>query len=165
MIQFRDVKPNYPVWVLDKQKMTVTQGTVTSVGFPHMEMDPRTGSNRMVVDVTISLGDRAGTYNIPENLAVTYDMAGGLIIATEKQGLTSELEAMRNTAEQIIKSVDQQKEIMEKATVLLGELSPIHKGQQETEQRFKGLEDSVSGMKGDISEIKNMLSGLTSQFK
>lgn len=164
MIQFRDVKPNYPVFVLDKQKMEVAQGKVTGVGIPHMETDPRTGNSRIVVDVTIDVNGRTATYNIPENLAVTYT-AGDLVLATEKQGLTSELEAMRSTAEQIINSVDRQKEVMEKATALLGEISPVHKDRQETEQRFKGLEDSVTGLKGDISEIKDMLSGLTSQFK
>lgn len=164
MIQFRDVKPNYPVYALDKQKMEFTQGKVTGVGIPHMETDQRTGANRIVVDVTIDLGGKTGTYNIPENLAVAYT-AGDLVLATEKSGLTNELEAMRGTAEQIISSVGRQKEIMEKATALLSEISPAHKDRQETEQRFKGIEESVNGLKGDINDIKEMLSGLTSQFK
>ena len=157
MIQFRDLKPNYPVYVLNKQDMSISQGMATSVGFPRMELDARTGSNRMVVDITISLGDKSGTYAIPENSAVTY-ASNDLILATEKQGLAGELEAIINTADQIIDSVARQKENKEKATALLGQINPVYKDKQETELRFKNIEDSVA-------RIEKLVSGLADQFK
>ena len=89
---FKDIKPNYPVYIFDKQTLEYIQGKVTSVSLPRMQQmsngnnimpsinSPLNGgvSNNamMVVDVTIDAGGRSATYSIPENLSVTY--AGNL---------------------------------------------------------------------------------------
>ena len=113
---FKDIKQNYPVYILDKQDLSVIQGKATSVSFPRMDMNPKIGKTEMVVDVTIEVNGKTGTYTIPENLSVTY--AGNLVLSTDKQGLSGEIEAMKNNAEQILASVDRQKEILNKASSL-----------------------------------------------
>lgn len=35
---FKDIKQNYPVYILDKAEMTFQQGKVTSVSLPRMNM-------------------------------------------------------------------------------------------------------------------------------
>lgn len=53
---FKDVKQNYSVYILNKQDITITDGKVISVGFPHLDLStkPTMGQSQMVVDVTIS---------------------------------------------------------------------------------------------------------------
>lgn len=34
---FKDVKQNYSVYILNKQDITITDGKVISVGFPHLD--------------------------------------------------------------------------------------------------------------------------------
>lgn len=111
-------------------------------------------TSSLVVDITIEVNNKTATYTIPENLSITY--AGNIVLSTDKEGLTHEIEAMRNSAEQVINSVDKQKEILEKSTKLLSELNPAYKEKQEADMRFSSLESQ-------IGEIKEMFANFVKQ--
>lgn len=151
---FKDVKKDYPVYILDKNELTISQGKVLSIGFPRTDLLQRTNTTlpQTVVDVTIQNGDKSATYTIPENLSITY--AGDIVLSTDRESLTHEVEALKNRAEQILDSVDKQKQILEKANELLSELNPVFKEKKETDVRFSKIEES-------IQEIKEMFSALT----
>lgn len=143
---FRDIKQGYPVYILNKRELTISQGKVASAGFPRLDTNPMTGKTEMVVDVTVDDGSgKTGSYVIPEGLSVTY--AGDLVLSPEKSGLSGEVEAMRSAAEQALASVDRQREIVDKAGALLAELNPAYRERQETERRFCGIESSVNELK------------------
>ena len=150
---FKDLKQNYPVYILDKQTLTLTQGKAVAVGFPRMEMSPAAGKSGMVVDVSIVADGKTANYVIPENLSVTY--AGNLVLSVDRQGLAGEVESMKVTAEQAIASVEQQKQILEKSTTLLAELNPTYREKQETEQRFSKIEASMGELKDMLSRLLN----------
>lgn len=159
MLQFKDVKQNYPVFILNKRELTVTQGKVTAAAFPRLDLNPqKTAANQtqMVVDITIEVNGKTATYTIPEQLSVTY--AGDIVLSTENTGLISEVEAMKTSAEQVLASVDHQKEVLEKSSALLAELNPIYREKQETEKRFSAIEETVTGVKGSVDELKKMMS-------
>lgn len=156
---FKDVKQNYPIYILNKRDVTIVQGKVTNVSFPHIDTgipSYKIGASQMVVDVSIEAEGKTATYTIPENLAITY--AGDLVLSTDKASLVNEVEALKNSAEQIIASVEHNKSIVEKATALLSDMNPAYKEKQETEKR-------LTKMEGDVSEIKKMLSELSKQLK
>lgn len=154
---FKDVKQNYPIYILDKQSLTYKQGKATAVGFPRYDTtNGRSGSNAMLIDITIETDGKTATYAIPENLDVTY--AGNIVLSTDRDGLSREIESMKSTAEQIIASVHRQEEILEKSTALLSEINPVYKERKETEERFNKIECSVS-------EMKDMLSSFIKEFK
>lgn len=52
MLLFKDIKQNYPVYILDTQEFSLIQGKATQVSFPRLEMNQKTGKTEMVVDVT-----------------------------------------------------------------------------------------------------------------
>lgn len=154
---FKDIKQNYPIYILDKQAIRVDKGTVTAVSFPRMDMSKPASTTQgvnMVVDVTVQVEGKQATYCIPDALSVTY--AGNLVLATEQAGLVQEVESMREQARQVLASVDRQKEIMQKADAILSDINPIYKEKQETETRFKNIEDS-------LSEIKDMFKQLAAK--
>lgn len=160
---FKELKQNYPVYILDKQTVTFTQGKVISVSLPRMNvgngtmsMMPTSSPTAMLVDVTIEADGRTATYSIPENLAVTY--AGSTVLSTDREGISREIEAMRATAEQVLSSVDRQKEILDKTQSLLAELNPAYKEKKETDERFNRIE-------GDMSEMKSMVRDLLNKLK
>nr|DAN22435.1 MAG TPA_asm: hypothetical protein [Bacteriophage sp.] len=66
-----------------------------------------------------------------------------------------EIEAMKNNAEQVIASVDKQKQILEKANTLLSELNPVYKEKKETDLRFSKIENSISEMKDMFANFLN----------
>lgn len=153
---FKDIKQNYPVFILDKQNLSLVQGKVVSVSFPRMDINPKTGKSDTVVDVTIEANDKTATYAIPENMSVTY--AGNTVLSTDKSGLVNEIEAMKSSAEQVLASVDHQKEILEKASSLLAELNPVYRERQENEMRFNKMEES-------IAKLQQMMTDFIGEFK
>ena len=48
MLLFKDIKQNYPVYILDTQEFSHIQGKATQVSFPRLEMNQKTGKTEMV---------------------------------------------------------------------------------------------------------------------
>ena len=156
MMLFKDIKQNFPVYILDKQSMSFTQGKVQSVSFPHIDNSSPMGMGKTVIDVAIEADGKSGTYAMPENLSVVY--AGNIVLSTDRDGIMREVEAMKTSAEQILASVDKQREIVEKSTALLTELNPEYKAKQQNEQRLSSLESSMK-------ELKDMMAGFIKEMK
>lgn len=153
---FKDVKQNYPVYILDKQELTFSQGKVMSVGFPRMDVMSKPVNpinTQMVIDITVENGGKSATYTIPEGLSITY--AGNIVLSTDKEGLVREIEAMKNSAEFIINSMDKQKQILDKSNKLLSELNPAFKEKQEVDSRFANIENSINEMKEMFNKFLN----------
>ena len=149
---FRDIKQGYPVYILNKQDLTILQGKVASAGFPRLDTNPMSGKTEMVIDITVNDGSgKTGSYVIPEGLSVTY--AGNLVLATEKAALAGEVEAMKSSAEQALASVDRQREIVDKAGALLSDLNPAYREKLENDKRFDALEGSVGELKGLVRSL------------
>lgn len=153
-MMFKDIKQNYHVHILDKEHVKYMKGKVISVSFPRMMM--MQGGAQQVVDVTIDCDGKTATYSIPEHLSVTY--AGNYVLSTTVEHLAKEVESMKHTAEQIINSIDKQKEIVEKSSHLLTELNPSFKEKKDIEDRFNKIETNMT-------EMKNMLSSFIREFK
>lgn len=150
---FKDVKQNYTVYILDKQDMNISQAKVSAVGFPRMDIMQNAPNTQTVIDITLDSNGKIATYTIPENLSVTY--AGNIVLSTDKDGLMHEIEAMKNNAEQVLASVDKQKQILDKANTLLSELNPVYKEKKETDLRFSKIENSISEMKDMFANFLN----------
>lgn len=162
-MQFKDIKQNYPVFVLDKKEMTVTTGKATAVGFPRMEMNPKTGKQEIVVDVTVEANGKTGKYAIPEGLSITY--ADNIVLSTNQQGLATEIEALQNAAKQYFQMKDYQQKVLDTSPTLLAELNPVYKERQETENRFNKIEGSISEMKELMMKQQEMMSGFIKKFE
>jgi hypothetical protein len=160
---FKDIKQNYPVYILDKHEFQITQGKATAVSFPRMEVNQKTGRTEMVVGVTVEVDGKTATYAIPENLSVTF--AGNLVLSTDKQGLTGEVEALVANAEQIIASVPRANKIKAEAPAMLASLNPVYKEKQETEQRFGKIEGSISEMKELMKQQQEMMTNFIKKFE
>lgn len=145
------------------QEFSLIQGKATQVSFPRLEMNQKTGKTEMVVDVTIEANGKMATYTIPESHSVTY--AGHLVLSTEKSGLTSEVEAQKANAEQVLASASKAQNIIDKAPSLLAELNPMYKEKQETEQRFGKIEKSISGMEELMKKQQEMMENFIKKFE
>ena len=170
---FKDIKQNFPVYILDNTSVELTKGKVTATTFPRPDGNfnmsngnygtvvPQLNQNngqRMVIDLTIEAGGRSATYTVSENASVNY--AGNLVIATEQSLLASEVEAIKNSAEQALapERLEQLKQSLEKSTSLLSELNPAFRQRQEYDTRFKNLE-------GSVGELKDMMKNFIKEFK
>lgn len=172
---FKEVKQNFPIFLLDTSSVKLIKGKVTGATFPRLDIDPQQSSQqnsaynptampfsqnntRMVVDLTIEADGHTATYTVSENASINY--AGNLIIATEQSLLVPEVEAIKNAAERAIapEHIDQLKQQYSKASALLAEINPVFKQQQEYDSRFKSIE-------GSVSELKEMMKSFIKEFK
>lgn len=156
MLQFKDIQSNHPVFILNKQDLTVTQGKVINAAFARV--DNSNGMPQMVRDIDIEMNGKIATYSIPENLSITYANKGDVVIATERTGLANEITAMRNTAKQVLESVDRHKAVIEKADALLADLDPAFKEKAEHDKK-------LSQMEKELKDLKDMMSNFIKEFK
>ena len=163
MILFKDIKQNYPVYILDTQELDITQGKATQVSFPRVEMNQKTGKAEMVVDVTIEANGKTATYAIPESHSITY--ASNLVLSTDKASLANEVEASVERAKQIIEAAPKAQKIIDKAPAVLADINPIFKEKQETEQRFGKIEKSISGMEALMKKQQEMMENFIKKFE
>ncbi len=162
---FKDLKQGYPVYILDKDKLLLTEGKVANVGFPRMDINATQPAmaRGMVVDVTIEAGENTATYAMPDDKDITF--AGNLILTTRKDLLSPEVEAVKNNAEKVLASVDELKEKLKQADALLAELNPVFKEKAENEKRFSSIESAIGGLNNSILSIEQMLKGISEQLK
>ncbi len=153
---FKDIKHNNPIYILDKKELTVIQGKVVKMSSPRMEMNEKTLKSEIVIDFGIEINGKTNTYVINDNVAITY--ADNLILSTDKMGLAAEIEALKNNAEQVLASVEHCKEIIDKTPALLSLLNPSYKEKMDNEKRFNAIEETVTGVKGSVEELKKIIS-------
>lgn len=67
MLLFKDIKQNYPVYILDTQEFSLIQGKATQVSFPRLEMNQKTGKTEMVVESRIATphGEHKVKFDLP----------------------------------------------------------------------------------------------------
>ena len=177
---FKDIKPNHTVYILNQQEITLTKGKITNVSFPYIRdtrnpnqpvNNPYPAMNLMnserVIDVTIDMEGRSATYSIPEGLSVAY--ANNLVISTDLEGITKELQAMNGTSSQFLSTVDQQKEyhqnVFDRTSKILSDIDPASKERQAIDQRFSNLESNMKDMRENIQDMSKSITAFLNEFK
>lgn len=153
---FKNIQKNQTVYILDKAAMELKEGTVKD-NQPHIGSTyTMSAGAQMMRDVTIESEGKQLTYTIPEQLAVTY--AADLVLSTDREGLSAEVERMKQAAEQQLANTERNKRTVERAEQLLAELNPHIRERQETERRFKSIEGDISGIRGMMKQLLDKLS-------
>lgn len=154
---FRDLKTNQTVYLLRKgEGLQMSEAKVQSVGLPRIDTAKVGNVNQMLVDVTISEGDKQTTYSIPESLNVTY--SDNLAIMCDVDSLIREVTSVKRQSEAVLSSVERNRAIIVQADAILGEYSPDLKERKRTEERFEKMEESMA-------ELKRMIQKLTTTNK
>lgn len=160
---FKDLKTGYNVYILHRshdvgEDIKVNLGKVTAVSPSRLPQPPNLTTMQMVVDVTIEENGASRTYTIPDSLNITYS-GQDLVIATERELLLKEVEAMKSRAETVISEVPLREKEVAQCNKILEEWSPVFKEKRETEERFSKIERSIGDMKDMLS---NLVKGLNS---
>lgn len=155
---FKDLKNGYPVYIFNHETVEVTQGKVLGVAGPHF--DNHYGSSTdMVVDVTVEHGGATKSYTFKDGTEIGY--AGQFVIATGREGILREVEAMKSQSEQALSKVDAHKTIIDKCSTILEELNPAFKEKQENNARFSKIEQDLQSFGSDMRELKELIRGLS----
>ena len=151
---FKDLKNNYPIFIFDRNDVSVKEGKVVNIGIPHYDLHYNT-STGMVTDVTIKIDDVTKTYTFKDSSEIGY--SDNLVISPNRDSILREVEVLKDQSEQALKLIDTHKSNVEKCDKILSEFNPAFREKQENEERFSNLEKSVG-------DIKNMIFNLVNKF-
>lgn len=146
---FRDIKPNYPVYFLDKDKVTAYEGKVVSASVPRY-IPTQTS---LVVDITIEANGATHTYTIPESSTLTY--ANNVVLSTDKDGILREVQAMKSASEHHLSETEHHREIVDSCNRLLEEIDTTFAEKRKQDKRIEGIETEVKSLGTLVREFIN----------
>lgn len=153
-MNFRDIRQNSTVYLLDKASMGFEEAKVEAVGMPHFAAPQvgQTAPTGQVVDVTI----KGVPYVVACDNSIAY--SDKVVFATDKSSLLPEVKRLKGEAEALLAGVDKAKETVAKCDGLLCELDTAFKEKQETDKRMGAMEEKISA-------LSDMLKGFIEDFK
>lgn len=158
MLQFRDLKVGYPIFIFDRQKIELSNGSVVERGFPRYD----TLVKQNVIDLVIDCNGKKGNYTVPDSAMVTDNES--IVIATETSAVTRYVQNIIEDAEQVINSVEQKQKDLAKAKELLPKLDPAYKQKFETEKRFQSIESTMADMRDIMKNQQDMFNKFLNSF-
>lgn len=153
-MNFRDIRLNSTVHLLDKTTMQYEEVKVEAVGMPHFSTPQvgQTAQTGQVVDITI----KGVPYVVACDNSIAY--SDKVVFATDKVLLLPEVKRQKTEAENILASVDRARETVTKCDQLLCELDTAFKEKQETDKR-------MGKMEAQINSLSDMLKNFIDEFK
>lgn len=173
-ITFKEIKRGFPVFILHKngENVKAAEGKVTNVSDPHMPQNNPFSSTspssfsqmqQLMIDVTIEEEGETKTYCIPENLSVTY--AGDIILATERDGIIREVQALISQDDEHIKAVPMHEKRRAACSSILEQWDTAYKERKDNDKRFKGIEKCISGLDNRMGGLENKLDQLLKKLE
>ena len=147
-MNFKDCQKGYPIYLLDRNDISVSQGKILDVSRPHFDANNPTGT-QMVVDVLIELnGKQMPSFVIPENSGIAY--TDKVILATDRDSIMREVEAILSRNQEELDMVPRRQETVEKCKAVIEEWNPEVKERRQANERMSNLESAVKGLKDYI---------------
>ena len=135
--------------------MKYEQGKVMAVSPPHADVQPG-NYGKMLVDISIqTAGGKQDTYSVSDTERTAY--AGTLLLTCDKECAINEVRAIKAQAEQALAKVAEEQKTVGACKLLLEELDTAYKDKQETEQRFKKIDERFSGMETKMDRILKLM--------
>lgn len=147
---FKDVKQGYPLYIFDRNTVTIKTATVSSVSFPHISSQPTSG---MVVDVTVNIDGNSQQYEIKDSSECAY--VGTTMLSPNIGNILNEVRVFKSQSEEALKLIDKHKESIEKCASLLTEYDPVYKDKQANEQRLTKIESSIEKLTTLLERMNN----------
>lgn len=163
-MQFKDIKQNYPVYILNTEEIKAINGKVINVSqpyFPPSQQFPSqqafsTNTQRMI-DLTIEYDGRTQTFSVPETSQVVN--APKMVISTDRDGVIREVEAIKSTKEERLKSREKDESDVKACEDILANWNPEFAAKKEQEKRLSVMEDKIGNMENLMKKLYESLNG------
>ena len=156
---FSDLKKGFQVHTLDTNTVPKYElGRVVAVSEPRY-LPPQPGQYQTmqtrVVDLTVELTGETKTYTVPESQNVAKAM--GITLSTSIDPIMNELNAIKNTSQEIIDSVDTHRAKIEACESILEEVNPAFKQTREQDRKIAGIENKVNDLTDSFEDLKKLI--------
>lgn len=159
-MNFRELRKGFPVYIINKDTVEYSQGKVIQDATP-----PRlngTFGQPMLTDVSIESNGTTKIWTLPADQKVAERQNdSNVIISTDKVAIIAMIKSINNECELYLQGVEQNQKRLERTKKLIAELDITYKQQQQTEERFNRIEQSIEGINKQLSSVKSMESTLS----
>lgn len=162
---FQTLRQNSQLYILDKSKMELNIGRVSSITQPIPKFPTNFMQNQeMVLDLTVTVdGSDLSYQRVPSNLDVA-DF-GNIIIATNKNAMNAEIDNIKQRSLSIINSYNDNKKIVQECDKLISKLNPELAEKQAQQADILELKSQMSLMSKSINELMVANRNLVEQLK
>lgn len=151
---FKELKQGSSVYVLDKEKIELKKGLVTSVSLPHMSTDPSKQLST-AIDITVSVDNKAQKYEVRDSGEAAY--AGNILISTTLERALEDVKMSQQQAQEVIDNLEKSKETVKKCKSLLEEFDPVYRSNAETDSRLTKIESSITTLAATVNKLVESL--------
>lgn len=149
---FKELKKGLPVYILNKNTLEYNQGKVIQDA-TQQRMNPTFGQG-LLTDVSIEAGGVTKIWTLPADQKVAeMQNDSDTIIAIDKSTILAMIKSIHGECESYLEGVPHYEEKLEKSKQLIIELDQNYKQQQQTEERFTKIEQSIDGIQSALTEI------------
>ena len=154
---FKEMKSGYAVYLFDRNTMRYEEAKVMSIGMPRADLTVG-NYGKMLVDITIQTADgKQNTYSVADTERTAY--AGTLMLTTDKKCVVGEVKGIKAQAEEALAKVAEMQKQVECCKTLLEELDTAYREKQETENRFRKIEERFGAIGEKMDRMLNMIEG------
>lgn len=140
----KDCQKGYPVFILNRNEITVCQGKIVDVSRPHFD-NHNPSNTSMVIDVAIDMDGKQSSFVMPENANIAY--TDNLIITSDRTDILREVQAICSRNEEELKQTKVREQTVAKCKSILEDWNPELKERRMTDERISKIEGVVSMLK------------------
>lgn len=156
-MNFKELKKGFPVYIINKDTVEYSQGKVAQDATP-----PRLNTvfgQPMITDVSIESNGITKIWTLPADQKVAeMQTDSNIIISTDKSAIIAMVKNIQTECETYLQGVELNQKRLETSKKLIAELDVTYKQQQQTEERFNRIEESIAGINGTVSSLGDTLS-------
>lgn len=165
-MSFSSLRSSSLLYILNREGVpTVNIGTVVGVSSPMNKIGlPAAfgGVQDSVIDITVKVDDKQGVFQkVPTNLDVwEYEINGvktPYILATTKEGINAEINALRQHALGVINSVDHNRQVVKACDDMLMSLNPEYAEKQRQDAEIAELKSQLATQQTQMAELLSLL--------
>lgn len=145
----KDCQKGYPIFLLNRNDIVVSQGKIVDVSRPHFDNRNPT-STSMVIDVTVEIDGKQTSFVMPESANVAY--TDNLVISCDRTDIMREVEAICNRNEEELKQTSVREQTVKKCKAIIEEWNPAIRQQRETDERMSKMEKEMGQMRSDVND-------------
>lgn len=157
---FQNLRSGVRLWILYKNDMKIGVGEVLSTQMNN-QFQPYSGTQYMPKSLDIKLkvnnNDVITLKDMPCE-ACTASFGNDMLISETKDAVIAEVETTKANSEKILSEIDMHKSIVDSCNKLLRDYSPDVKRDMERSKEIEGIKTEMTSLKGDLNDIKAMLS-------
>ena len=170
---FQSLRTNQQFYILYKGvNPRLSIGTVTQVSVPQLKFPTvPTGLNTQpeyVVDVVVNVNGQTQQFQrLPANkeIADFGDNYGNIVVSMSRDAMNSELATLKNSSEEHIRRVDEERQKIIAYETILQQLNPEYAEKQRQEAEIENLNYQVTAMSFSNANLENMMQQLLMELK